>query len=187
MPSKSNNPKKKINNNSNSNNKKELIFTIQNDRAKEVQNNNQLSPQKPNQNIPQAQSPISPSNQQPQQIPVESVKNIEENKHFVQVEKRDYKEQQNEEEEENDFEEENNQDEQQESNELATVESPMNKGYILVFDDPINYTVKHPLKNKWTFWFDKPSGKNNRSKEWGDHLEKIYTFEYIEDFWRFVF
>jgi E3 ubiquitin-protein ligase DOA10 len=50
-----------------------------------------------------------------------------------------------------------------------------------VFDDPENYTIKYPLKNRWTFWFDKPT--KNKVETWGDHLEKIYTFGYIEDFW----
>jgi len=31
---------------------------------------------------------------------------------------------------------------------------------VTVFHDPDNFTVKHPLANKWTLWFTKPpSGK----------------------------
>lgn len=28
---------------------------------------------------------------------------------------------------------------------------------ITVFHDKDNFTVKHPLQNKWTLWFTKPS------------------------------
>ena len=29
--------------------------------------------------------------------------------------------------------------------------------YITVFHDKDNFNVKHPLQNKWTLWFTKPS------------------------------
>ena len=28
---------------------------------------------------------------------------------------------------------------------------------VTVFDDAENFNVKHPLMNKWTLWFTKPS------------------------------
>jgi len=35
-----------------------------------------------------------------------------------------------------------------------------NGDLVTVFHDPDNFTVKHPLANKWTLWFTKPpSGK----------------------------
>lgn len=37
---------------------------------------------------------------------------------------------------------------------------------VTVFDDPENFNVKHPLMNKWTLWFTKPTtGKVSRVEE----------------------
>ncbi|CAJ0826023.1 6909_t:CDS:2 [Entrophospora sp. SA101] len=30
-----------------------------------------------------------------------------------------------------------------------------------VFNDPVNFNVKHPLYNAWTLWFDNPGKKAN--------------------------
>ena len=39
-------------------------------------------------------------------------------------------------------------------------EAGPNHEAVTVFHDPDNFTVKHPLANKWTLWFTKPpSGK----------------------------
>lgn len=49
--------------------------------------------------------------------------------------------------------------------------------------DPSNFTVKHPLQNSWTIWFDNP-GKRTSTASWVEHLRKITTFDTVEDFWR---
>lgn len=45
-----------------------------------------------------------------------------------------------------------------------------------------DFSVKHPLQNSWTWWFDNPKKKSTQSS-WGDNLKQIYTFGTIEDFW----
>lgn len=49
--------------------------------------------------------------------------------------------------------------------------------------EPSNFSVKHPLQNGWTIWYDNP-GKRSNQASWGDHLKKITTFGTVEDFWR---
>jgi len=49
--------------------------------------------------------------------------------------------------------------------------------------EPSNFTVKHPLQNGWTIWYDNP-GKRTNQASWGDHLRTITTFDTVEDFWR---
>lgn len=39
--------------------------------------------------------------------------------------------------------------------------------------------VKHPLQNKWTFWYY----DNEKGKPWEDCQHRIATFETAEDFW----
>ncbi|WOL02465.1 eukaryotic translation initiation factor 4E-1 [Canna indica] len=41
----------------------------------------------------------------------------------------------------------------------------------------------YPLENRWTFWFDNPSGKSKQAN-WGSSIRLIYTFSTAEDFWR---
>ncbi|KAJ3382328.1 hypothetical protein HDU92_004811 [Lobulomyces angularis] len=53
---------------------------------------------------------------------------------------------------------------------------------ITVFDDPINFSVKHPLNAKWTLWFDNPTKRPN-ANQWEIHLKSMIDFETIEDFW----
>lgn len=52
-----------------------------------------------------------------------------------------------------------------------------------VFADPNNFSIKHPLQNTWTLWYDNPQGKTNQAS-WGDNLKKIMSFDTVEDFWR---
>ncbi|XP_046859178.1 eukaryotic translation initiation factor 4E-like [Xenia sp. Carnegie-2017] len=40
-------------------------------------------------------------------------------------------------------------------------------------------TKKHPLQNKWAWWFF----KNDKSKNWEENLRLITTFDTVEDFW----
>jgi len=49
--------------------------------------------------------------------------------------------------------------------------------------EPSNFSVKHPLQNSWTIWYDNP-GKRSNQASWGDHLKKITTVGTVEDFWR---
>jgi len=49
--------------------------------------------------------------------------------------------------------------------------------------EPSNFSVKHPLQNSWTIWYDNPQKRTNQAS-WGDHLKKITTFGTVEDFWR---
>jgi len=49
--------------------------------------------------------------------------------------------------------------------------------------EPSNFSVKHPLQNGWTIWYDNP-GKRTNQASWGDHLRTITTFDTVEDFWR---
>jgi translation initiation factor 4E len=63
-----------------------------------------------------------------------------------------------------------------------SVKVPSPKKDLTVFDDPNNFTVIHPLMNKWTLWFTKPpspKGDNN----WNDLLKEVVTFDSVEEFW----
>ncbi|CAO3599901.1 unnamed protein product [Absidia cylindrospora] len=51
-----------------------------------------------------------------------------------------------------------------------------------VFHDRTNYTVKHPLQNTWTLWFDNP-GKKANSQSWSQNLKEIVSMDAVEDFW----
>lgn len=52
-----------------------------------------------------------------------------------------------------------------------------------IVPEPSNFSVKHPLQNSWTIWYDNP-GKRSNQASWGDHLKKITAFGTVEDFWR---
>ncbi|WFD44757.1 eukaryotic translation initiation factor 4E [Malassezia psittaci] len=57
-----------------------------------------------------------------------------------------------------------------------------------VFQDPVNFTVKHPLYNSWTLWFDNPMHKGSssakeRRESWGANLYKVVTLDSVEEFW----
>mmetsp|Transcript_26247 Transcript_26247/g.36964 ORF Transcript_26247/g.36964 Transcript_26247/m.36964 type:complete len:216 (+) Transcript_26247:167-814(+) len=49
--------------------------------------------------------------------------------------------------------------------------------------EPNNFSIKHPLQNRWTLWFDNP-GKKTTQESWAENLKKIVTFDTVEDFWR---
>jgi len=51
-----------------------------------------------------------------------------------------------------------------------------------VFSDPENFSIKHPLQNSWTLWYDNP-GKKASQDTWELSLKKVYTFNTVEDFW----
>ncbi|KAI1198137.1 translation initiation factor eIF 4e-like domain-containing protein [Nemania serpens] len=52
---------------------------------------------------------------------------------------------------------------------------------ITVFHDKDNFTVKHPLQNKWTLWFTKPS--SGKGDNWNDLLKEVIIFDSVEEFW----
>ncbi|KAI8904733.1 translation initiation factor eIF 4e-like domain-containing protein [Gorgonomyces haynaldii] len=52
-----------------------------------------------------------------------------------------------------------------------------------VFNDNVSFDVKHPLKHRWTLWFDCPSKKSMQKDQWQENLKKVITFDTVEDFW----
>ncbi|EPS43870.1 hypothetical protein H072_2186 [Dactylellina haptotyla CBS 200.50] len=52
---------------------------------------------------------------------------------------------------------------------------------LTVFHSPENFTVKHPLMNKWTLWFTRPPNKSD--SHWSDTLKEVVTFDSVEEFW----
>jgi translation initiation factor 4E len=56
--------------------------------------------------------------------------------------------------------------------------------FISIFDDNINFNVKHPLQYRWSLWYDDSANlKLNPKLPWEENLKKVYTFDTIEDFW----
>ena len=43
----------------------------------------------------------------------------------------------------------------------------------------------HKLHRQWTFWYDIQS-KPKPGAAWGTSLKKAYTFDTVEEFWRYV-
>lgn len=43
----------------------------------------------------------------------------------------------------------------------------------------IDFSVKHPLQDSWTWWYDNPGGKRTTQNSWGISLKKVYTFETV--------
>ncbi|KAF3933494.1 hypothetical protein ABW19_dt0209336 [Dactylella cylindrospora] len=54
---------------------------------------------------------------------------------------------------------------------------------LTVFHSPENFTVKHPLMNKWTLWFTKPPSGAKSDNQWADSLKEVVTFDSVEEFW----
>ncbi|KAJ3193831.1 hypothetical protein HK101_004000 [Irineochytrium annulatum] len=50
------------------------------------------------------------------------------------------------------------------------------------FQDPVNFSVKHPLQNKWTLWYDSQQKKATQAN-WHDNLKNLITIDTVEDFW----
>ncbi|KAI7905170.1 translation initiation factor eIF 4e-like domain-containing protein [Cokeromyces recurvatus] len=61
---------------------------------------------------------------------------------------------------------------------MATTLSPE----VVQLASTMDYSVKHPLQNTWTFWFDNP-GKKANVQSWADNLKEIVSFDTVEDFW----
>jgi len=45
--------------------------------------------------------------------------------------------------------------------------------------DPIDFSIKHPLQNKWTLWYY----ENDRANTWEKNQKEIASFDTVEDFW----
>ncbi|KAK6361766.1 eukaryotic translation initiation factor 4E [Orbilia blumenaviensis] len=55
---------------------------------------------------------------------------------------------------------------------------------LTVFHSPENFTVKHPLMNKWTLWFTRPPTAGVKSdNQWADSLKEVVSFDSVEEFW----
>lgn len=57
---------------------------------------------------------------------------------------------------------------------------------ITALEDPINFSVKHPLQRKWTLWYDCPD-KKATNQNWDEQLKKLITIDTVEDFWGYQF
>ncbi|KAI0389621.1 translation initiation factor eIF 4e-like domain-containing protein [Xylariaceae sp. FL0594] len=57
----------------------------------------------------------------------------------------------------------------------------MDDKIVTVFHDKDNFNVKHPLQNRWTLWFTKPS--SGKGDNWNDLLKEVITFNTVEEFW----
>jgi len=66
--------------------------------------------------------------------------------------------------------------------EYVSPEDPNYNAERTVLADPNNFTIKHPLQNRWTIWYDNP-GKKTSQSSWAENLKKIVTFDTVEDFW----
>ncbi|KAI1432176.1 translation initiation factor eIF 4e-like domain-containing protein [Xylaria sp. CBS 124048] len=63
----------------------------------------------------------------------------------------------------------------------TTTLADLDNKLITVFHDKDNFNVKHPLQNKWTLWFTKPS--SGKGDNWTDLLKEVITFNSVEEFW----
>ncbi|XP_017773812.1 PREDICTED: eukaryotic translation initiation factor 4E-1A isoform X2 [Nicrophorus vespilloides] len=45
--------------------------------------------------------------------------------------------------------------------------------------DNVDFTIKHPLQNKWTLWYY----ENDRTNTWEKNQKEIASFDTVEDFW----
>lgn len=46
----------------------------------------------------------------------------------------------------------------------------------------MSVVTKNPLETPWSFWYDKLSPSS--SQDWEKGLKLIYSFGFVEDFWR---
>jgi translation initiation factor 4E len=53
------------------------------------------------------------------------------------------------------------------------------KKLITIFDDPVNYNVKHPLNTEWCLWMS----TKVKSDNWLDTIKNVITVNSVEDFW----
>jgi hypothetical protein len=60
---------------------------------------------------------------------------------------------------------------------LAPTDPNYNAQRTVLFD-PENFTIKHPLQNRWTLWYDSPAKKTTQAT-WASNLRKIVTFDTV--------
>ncbi|KAI9298904.1 eukaryotic translation initiation factor 4E [Neoconidiobolus thromboides FSU 785] len=71
---------------------------------------------------------------------------------------------------------------QESGEEGAENEGEDKQEFLTIFNDPVNYNVKHPLQESWTFWYDSQNSKPAQ-KDWSQNLKPLITFRTVEDFW----
>lgn len=54
---------------------------------------------------------------------------------------------------------------------------------VTVFDDPVNFNVKHPLNTEWSLWTSVKVKESKKEVNWMDTVKNIITVNTIEDFW----
>ncbi|KAJ3274501.1 Eukaryotic translation initiation factor 4E type 2 [Terramyces sp. JEL0728] len=58
---------------------------------------------------------------------------------------------------------------------------------VTIFQDPVNFTLKHPLQHRWTLWYDDPAFmKQNPKLTWDENLKCLLTVDTVEDFWGLI-
>lgn len=45
----------------------------------------------------------------------------------------------------------------------------------------------HPFSRSWTVWHDPPISKKQKTKHWENRLNKVGSFQTIEEFWGYIF
>lgn len=53
---------------------------------------------------------------------------------------------------------------------------------VTVFENSLNFNVKHPLQQRWKFWFNGPP-KKATSDSWNASFKEMIVIDTVEDFW----
>lgn len=77
----------------------------------------------------------------------------------------------------------NNNNDEEDEEEDGLLDTTSSLGGSMEHVPPSKPFTKHPLQHRWTLWYDNP-GKKTTSNSWGDFLQKITSFDTVEDFWR---
>src|SRR5690606_8941554 len=70
------------------------------------------------------------------------------------------------------------QEEEERKVELVAPNEPSSSAERTILADPTNFTIKHPLQNRWTLWYDN-AAKKSTSQSWGENLKQIVTFDTV--------
>jgi translation initiation factor 4E len=62
---------------------------------------------------------------------------------------------------------------------ISQFQANPNSGNEAKQDESVYGIIKHPLQHSWTLWYLEP----DRSKSWELNLNKVSTFNTVEDFW----
>jgi translation initiation factor 4E len=78
----------------------------------------------------------------------------------------------------------------------ATAAAGSSSAVKTVFDDPVSFTVKHPLYSTWTLYYQSPQSKNlpklpetaaappgHPAGAWMNDIKRVVNFDCVEDFW----